>query len=256
MQLSSGQEAYHYQLFLEKDDKVNMPSVQQLFDQSFLTSDIKLKEVPSVMILQMPRFGKDYKMYPRILPSLLLDITDVIEDSPRQCNICGKVAEYECSQCFGHCGAGLESIAFCAFCLRKVHNHKDRDRHESVRELRVPPEYRMLADHCQSVPRIYMELFAVVCIETSHYVTFTRCGEGAEAPWCFFDSMADRKGEQNGYNIPSVEDCRELLEWLGEQGSQALSAVADDKALPNLTRRLLCDAYMCFYQTGKVAMYR
>ena len=39
-----------------------------------------------------------------------------------------------------------------------------------------------------------MELFAVVCIETSHYVAFVKCGVGADAPWCFFDSMADRKG--------------------------------------------------------------
>ena len=52
----------------------------------------------------------------------------------------------------------------------------------------------MLADHCGTIPRVYMELFAVVCIETSHYVTFTRCGSGADATWCFFDSMADRKG--------------------------------------------------------------
>jgi ubiquitin thioesterase CYLD len=39
-----------------------------------------------------------------------------------------------------------------------------------------------------------MELFAVVCIETSHYVAFVKCGSGSDAPWCFFDSMADRKG--------------------------------------------------------------
>lgn len=45
LQLSSGQEAYHYQLFVDKDEKLNLPSVQTLFDQSFLTSDIKLKQV-------------------------------------------------------------------------------------------------------------------------------------------------------------------------------------------------------------------
>lgn len=39
-----------------------------------------------------------------------------------------------------------------------------------------------------------MELFAVVCIETSHYVAFVKCGPGPRAPWVFFDSMADRKG--------------------------------------------------------------
>ena len=34
---------------------------------------------PSCLILQMPRFGKDYKMYKRIVPSMELDITDVLE---------------------------------------------------------------------------------------------------------------------------------------------------------------------------------
>ena len=43
-----------------------------------------------------------------------------------------------------------------------------------------------------------MELVAVVCIETSHYVSFVRCGDSPRAPWCFFDSMADRKGETQG----------------------------------------------------------
>jgi ubiquitin thioesterase CYLD len=45
-----------------------------------------------------------------------------------------------------------------------------------------------------------MELFAVVCIETSHYVAFVKCGSGSDAPWCFFDSMADRKGVETILN--------------------------------------------------------
>jgi hypothetical protein len=45
-----------------------------------------------------------------------------------------------------------------------------------------------------------MELFAVVCIQTSHYVAFVKAGSGAEAPWCFFDSMADRTGESTNVN--------------------------------------------------------
>lgn len=80
LKLSSGQEAFFYQLFVEKDERLSFPSVQQLFEQSFLTSDIKLKQVPSCLIIQMPRFGKSYKMYPKILPSQLLDITDIIEN--------------------------------------------------------------------------------------------------------------------------------------------------------------------------------
>ena len=45
------------------------------------------------------------------------------------------------------------------------------------------------------LPREKMELFAVVCIQTSHYVSFVKCGMGRDAPWVFFDSMADRMGE-------------------------------------------------------------
>lgn len=44
------------------------------------------------------------------------------------------------------------------------------------------------------IHREKMELFAVVCIETSHYVAFVKCGSGPDAPWVFFDSMADRMG--------------------------------------------------------------
>lgn len=80
LKLSSGQETYHYQLFVEKDDELNLPTVQQLLEQSFFASNIRLKEVPSVFIIQMPRFGKSFKMYPKIQPTLLLDITDIIED--------------------------------------------------------------------------------------------------------------------------------------------------------------------------------
>lgn len=147
LQLSSGLDAFYYQLFVEKDERLNLPSVQQLFEQSFLQSDIKLKEVPSCLIIQMPRFGKSYKMYPRILPSQVLDVTDVIEDckyrilksifdffkwkfsvAPRQCTVCGKLAEYECRECFGmlQCGVGLESTAFCKKCLETAHSHAKR----------------------------------------------------------------------------------------------------------------------------------
>lgn len=254
LKLSSGQESYFYQLFVEKDDKLLLPTVQHLFDQSFLASDIKLQEVPPCLLIQMPRFGKQFKMYPRIIPSLYLDITDVLEDSPRQCTVCGQVAECECKECFGHFGDGLDTIAFCQKCMDKSHSHKKRLRHKSTK-LKIPPEFKMLKDH-MPVPRIYMELFAVVCIETSHYVCFVKCGSGPDAPWCFFDSMADRKGEQNGYNIPEVIPFPDLQWWLSEEGMNFLLLTKDDKVLPEIARRLLCDAYMCMYQSPDIMMYR
>ena len=80
LELSSGQASHLYQLFVERDESLVLPTVQELFEQSFLTSNVKLKRVPSVLILQMPRFGRQFKVYDRILPSQILDVTDIIED--------------------------------------------------------------------------------------------------------------------------------------------------------------------------------
>ncbi|XP_065164082.1 ubiquitin carboxyl-terminal hydrolase CYLD [Atheta coriaria] len=254
LKLNSGQDAYYYQLFVEKDDELKLPTVQQLFEQSFLTSNIKLREVPACLIIQMPRFGKSFKMYPRILPSQLLDVTDIIDNSPRQCTVCGKLAEFECRDCFGECGEGLESTAFCNSCLEMAHKHL-RKSHKPV-ALEVPPDFAIISDHCPP-PRLYMELFAVICIETSHYVAFVKCGAGHEAPWCFFDSMADRKGELNGYNIPEMVACPDVSKWLSDE--QACRELHDnsvlDRHLPEHARRLLCDAYICMYQSSDVMMY-
>lgn len=38
-------------------------------------------QAPSCLIIQMPRFGKDFKMFNKIFPSLELDITDLLDDS-------------------------------------------------------------------------------------------------------------------------------------------------------------------------------
>lgn len=256
--LNSGQTAFHYQLFVEKDADLTLPTVQQLFEQSFLTSDIKLKDVPSCLIIQMPRFGKNYKMYPRILPSQLLDVTDVIEGSPRQCIICGKLARWECRECFAECSstAGLESTAFCLNCLKVAHKHERRQVHKA-RELAVDPDFLEVEEQFRP-PRLFMELFAVICIETSHYVAFVKCGVGHEAPWCFFDSMADRKGEKNGYNIPEMVACPDISRWLSDETAcrQLHEEFPHDRHLPEHARRLLCDAYICMYQSSDGMMYR
>lgn len=258
LNLNSGQTAFHYQLFVEKNAELTLPTVQQLFEQSFLTSDIKLTEVPSCLILQMPRFGKNYKMYPRILPSQLLDVTDVIEGSPRQCIVCGKLANWECKECFAECpsSAGLESTAYCLDCLRTAHKHEKRQRHKP-RELSVNEDFLAVQEHYKP-SRLFMELFAVICIETSHYVAFVKCGVGHEAPWCFFDSMADRKGERDGYNIPEMVACPDISRWLSDESAcrRLHEEFPVDRHLPEHARRLLCDAYICMYQSSDVMMYR
>lgn len=110
-------------------------------------------QIPSCLVLQMPRFGKDYKMFRRIVPSLFLDVTDILQYSTssrlclshhpssvvresshcnfslltvclcpgiRECAICGSMATHECKNCFREFGDGLDKIAFCDICLSKV----------------------------------------------------------------------------------------------------------------------------------------
>ena len=157
------------------------------------------------------RFGRQFKLYDKILPSQLLDVTDVIMSSPRQCVICGVLAEWECPQCYGSHLSGLASTAYCGQCLQVTHQHKQRRNHKQER-LETPAGWSKQSqqpiprfDSSSTAPaqthynfillRILMDLVAVICIETSHYVSFVRCGDSAHSPWCFFDSMADRRGE-------------------------------------------------------------
>lgn len=59
--------------------------------------------------------------------------------------------------------------------------------------------------------------------------------------------MADRVGEQNGYNIPEITPCPDVEKWLSLNERDILRE--DEKLMPELKRRLLCDSYMCMYQS-------
>lgn len=69
-----------------------------------------------------------------------------------------------------------------------------------------PSAYHAVVPSSRTIPRVTMDLFAVICIETSHFVSFVKCGTERQAPWVFFDSMADRVENPNGtgHNIPQV----------------------------------------------------
>ncbi|XP_066064511.1 ubiquitin carboxyl-terminal hydrolase CYLD-like isoform X1 [Chamaea fasciata] len=247
-------ECYCYQIFMDKQEDLVVPDVQQLVERSFLSSDLKLVEIPSCFIIQMPRFGKEYKMFSKIIPSLELDITDLLLDSPRECCLCGDVATLECSECFTDkvfAAKGLKQ--FCSSCSRQVHSHHRRKGHKP-RRLHIPEEFQSWsARGCQQVPREKLELFAVLCIETSHYVSFVKYGPGNEH-WMFFDSMADRHGGENGFNIPTVRLCPEVAKYLDLP--LAVLALEQPRDMDGVAKRLFCDAYMYLYQSRKMALYK
>ncbi|XP_015748240.1 PREDICTED: ubiquitin carboxyl-terminal hydrolase CYLD-like isoform X3 [Acropora digitifera] len=257
--MKDGEGAYFYQIITEKDDSVKIAQVQNILEDSFFSADIILAEVPSCLILQMPRFGSRYKMYDMILPNLELDVSYIVESVPRVCNMCGqKVAQYECKTClqtgmFNDEDNGITS--FCSECHQQIHiNPKRRD--HKFRPILVPRQLIKQTEEKQFLPgKQKMDLFAVVCIETSHYVAFVKCGTTPDSPWCFFDSMADRKGEKNGYNIPAVTPCPEAVEWLSKDPKEILAA-KERGEVPDKVRRLLGDGYLCMYQNLDMTMYK
>ena len=124
---------------------------------------------------------------------------------------------------------------------------------------------------------VKLELLSVICIETSHYVCFTRDTEGR---WLLFDSMANRLCEclehsvsapartiglmtllflsltpDDQYYIPRGVDCTaQLNEWVYGGSTERLMATGP-RDLPELVRRFTQDIYMCVYIQPDHGMY-
>lgn len=230
-----------------------MPTIQQLLEWSFINSNLKFAEAPSCLIIQMPRFGKDFKLFKKIFPSLELNITDLLEDTPRQCRVCGGLAMYECRECYDDPDISAGKIKqFCKTCNNQVHLHPKRLNHQ-YNPVSLPKDLPDWDWRHGCIPCQKMELFAVLCIETSHYVAFVKYGKDDSA-WLFFDSMADRDGGQNGFNIPQVTPCPEIGEYL-KMSLEDLHSL-DSRRIQGCARRLLCDAYMCMYQSPTMSLYK
>ncbi|XP_063357182.1 ubiquitin carboxyl-terminal hydrolase CYLD [Pelmatolapia mariae] len=246
------QESYCYQIFLDQNHRLVLPTVQQLLEHSFHSAGLKLAEVPSCLILQMPRFGKKFKMFDKIIPSLELDVTDLLSEGPQQCMLCGTLARVECVDCFKDPLFSLTGFkVFCKKCSEQVHSHPQRRTHKPA-SLEIPKGY-VGRKNPHTMIRDKMELFAVLCIETSHYVSFVKYGPNTE-DWIFFDSMADRQGEMDGYNIPEVQPCPEVGEYLEMSPSELANQAPRD--MKGVAKRLFCDAYMYLYQSTTMCLYR
>uniref|UniRef100_A0A8C5QTH2 USP domain-containing protein n=1 Tax=Leptobrachium leishanense TaxID=445787 RepID=A0A8C5QTH2_9ANUR len=232
------QESNSYQIIVERDGSLTVPSVQTLLERSFrFYEDLKFEKVPSCLILQMPRFGKKFKMFPCIIPSLELDITDLLYTRSRVCCICLEGAEYECTQCLADPLTTDGDIRqFCHPCERQVHSQKHLQDHR-------PKRLEGQSDCSVSLPKL--ELLAVLCIKTSHFVSFVKYGPSKHS-WVFFDSMAGKIGNEIGTNVPVVRSCPQLGEYLALSEEQFHKL--DFNKMDGLCKRFFSDSYMCIYQ--------
>jgi len=62
-------------------------------------------------------------------------------------------------------------------------------------------------------------------------------------------------GEEHGYNIPEIVECPYLPNWLVMEHREYITRIVDDKELPEQMRRVLCDAYICMYQSPELVHY-
>ncbi|XP_043097161.1 ubiquitin carboxyl-terminal hydrolase CYLD isoform X2 [Puntigrus tetrazona] len=250
------QSCYYYQIFMDYNHHLVLPTVQQLLEHSFYSNSLKLAEVPACLILTMPRSGKSFKMFPKIIPSTELDITGLLAEGPQQCVLCGQLANQECAECFRDTVFSDTGFKyFCVKCSAQVHSHQQRRCHKPS-TLLLPQGFscsqRSGSDH-RTPPREKLELFAVLCIETSHYVSFVKHGP-KDTDWIFFDSMADRVGESDGYNIPEVRACPEVGQYLHMPLAQLANQVP--REMEGVAKRLFCDGYMYLYQSKTMCLYR
>ena len=99
--------------------------------------------------------------------------------APR-CFVCNEIAESVCRECAKEFS---KEGYFCAVCEKRFHSHPNRVGHTRDRNIGC------------GVTESTLDLLSVICIETSHYVCFTK--EPSDDPskpprWIFFDSMANR----------------------------------------------------------------
>ncbi|CAO2612099.1 Ubiquitin carboxyl-terminal hydrolase CYLD, partial [Lemmus lemmus] len=152
--------------------------------------------------------------------SILLHINDIIPGMSPLCiqkivsNISQallhlwRLAMFECRECYDDPDITAGKIKqFCKTCntqvihthctsqLLMVHLHPKRMNH-TYHPVSLPKDLPDWDWRHGCIPCQKMELFAVLCIETSHYVAFVKYGKDDSA-WLFFDIMADRDGIYN-----------------------------------------------------------
>ena len=97
------------------------------------------------------------------------------------CSVCQQQTGYVCNNC-SRCQK-RELQFYCNTCSAQWHQNSCDHKHEL---------------NNSDFDTGTLQLLSVLCIETSHYVCFTRIiGSSGKDEWVFFDSMAERQGNNN-----------------------------------------------------------
>ena len=249
LDMNTKQKSFMHQL-LPDVQQVGSPgcSVQNLLFQSFLRCNVRLMRLPSLLLLQMPRYNTETKLFEHIFPNPLINVGDLIIDCTRRCSQCGAAAVYQCSECLSADATDLSLVTFCGECSVKMHSSPNTSSHKRtlchVKTQNATPNSCFINRREAAQRNTTMELFAVICIRTSHYVCFAKSRISDPSSWVFFDSMASVDDDNI---IPRVCPCPEVGFWLAETNRVEIFQ-GIPKTAPPLVRRLFTDAYMCLYE--------
>uniref|UniRef100_A0A0N5AY01 USP domain-containing protein n=1 Tax=Syphacia muris TaxID=451379 RepID=A0A0N5AY01_9BILA len=229
----------------------HMVCVQSLLERSLYSSGIQFSNEPKVLIIQLPRYGKE-KVFCKVVPQQELDVTHLIYNMQRPCSMCNKQAELTCPECFLTKELLLSEVTYCDLCYKKAHAGFDHH-HQLI--MSDSNKFTTSKSHGSSIHKHKLQLSAVLSIETSHYVAFVRVPTVNK--WLLFDSMADRVGLEDGYNVPKVKCCDRVAQWLSESGITKLRSLFEkEHQLPCEIEndpdvmRLISDCYICFYSSS------
>ncbi|CAF0865071.1 unnamed protein product [Didymodactylos carnosus] len=213
-----------WECFDDNIEKKSSTNVQTLFTNSLRQFQQKLAGVPPFLILVAPRHSRTERSYKYITPDLKIRLDDdLVQLCCLKCGVTAKNSEKEreffhCPQCsLEYVQDSMSKVmCFCLNCVKEIHTTPEQlvDEKHSVKQIGN-----------KALNKQVLELFAVLCIEKSHYVAFVKCkaspkqhflqqtaSQGENDQWLFFDSMSDRIDDQ--INIPSVSHAESFEEWI------------------------------------------
>ncbi|XP_063713265.1 uncharacterized protein LOC134841298 [Symsagittifera roscoffensis] len=258
--LEEDQDLFVYQVFVEPENEEayakmqkSIPCVQNILAQSFVLQGQFFRQNPTCFLIQLPRFGKE-KVFPGIFLPIEIDISNISLSSPQKCSICSvAAAKLRCKSCSLSrservMGAreNFSIIQYCEQCSDVI--HKSRKNH--VKD-EIPTGE-------QSLNGFKYILDSVICIKTSHYVSFARTklnSPDGKMTWLFFDSMADRVENRRfmDRNVPEVRECPTIeghLKHLSgfKSETERLDYVERHALQDEMLKRLVQDAYIGVYR--------
>jgi ubiquitin thioesterase CYLD len=202
-------------MFDANPQNLTSTNIASIFRNSLTEIPAKLATIPPFLVLVAPRHARSQRSYRYIIPDRQITLDNkMVQLVCLKCNKTNHDSEqsrefYFCNDCYLKESSSTSTpptdttvICYCTGCLEKL--HKCLSKEELLHEHSKPKQMKTI---------VKLNLFAVLCIETSHYVAFVKCHKADQQhKWIFFDSMSDRI--HNEKNVACVSRVPDFDRWI------------------------------------------